>query len=499
MFLGIDGGTEAVKAALFDENGNCLAIGSRSYPTFFPQPGYAEQNPDDWWEAIVGAVRDCITKSGIPPTKIMGICADATTCTLLPINANGEPLRYALLWMDVRATEQADHIYNTGHDALRYSLAGVSAEWMPPKALWLKEHEATIYNESAYLIEYADWIAYRLTGKLTLNLNTITQRWYYNQGWPLDFYEQAGLDDVADKLLPEILPPGTIVEGLSASASQALGLPAGIPVIVGGGDAFISLPGIGVVRPGELGVVMGSSNVLAGLSDVELHVPGIFGSFPDAIIPGLHLVEGGQVSTGSILNWFKTNFVGHLTGSIYQHLDAEAAKIPPGSDGLLVLDYFQGNRTPHTDSKARGTIVGLTLQATRGHIFRALMEGIAYGLRDILNTFEQHNYQIERIIACGGATRSPTFMQIYADVLGKQLYTTQQAEASALGSAIFAAVGVGAFPDVATASQSMVHIKDQFTPHANAHETYQVYFDQYQTLYHRLKDTMHTLVDGAKL
>jgi FGGY-family pentulose kinase len=508
--LGIDAGTEAIKAGIFDQDGNLIALGSRNYPTHFPHPGWAEQDPNDWWNGLVGAVQDCLKLSPIPADQIRGISADATTCTLLPINAKGDPLRRALLWMDVRATEQAARIHATGHAALRYSLAGVSAEWMPAKALWLRENEPQTYADCAYLIEYADWIAFRLTGRIALNLNTIVQRWYYHApsgGWASDFYHAIGLEGVESKFPANILGIGEIVAPLSASAAWQLGLPAGIPVAMGGGDAFVGLLGLGVVSPGDLGMVMGSSNVLSALSADEVHFPGIFGSFPNAVIPGLNLVEGGQVSTGSILNWFKRNFAGELTHtarerstSIYALLDAEAERIPVGSEGLIVLDYFQGNRTPHTDSAARGVVVGLSLQATRAHVFRAIMEGIAYGTKDILDTFVRNGCGVSRIIACGGATHSKLFMQIYADVLGQPLYTTRVPEASLLGSAVAAAVGAGMYPTLAQASVCMVKVDGEYHPNPEHHAQYGFYSQTYREVYGHVRPVLHTLthhVSGA--
>jgi FGGY-family pentulose kinase len=505
--LGIDAGTEAVKAGIFDGSGQLIASGSRRYPAYFPRPGWAEQDPDEWWAGLIGAVQDCLKAAPIKPAEVAGISADATTCTLIPLRANGEALRRALLWMDVRATDQATRIFQTQHEALRYSLAGVSAEWMPPKALWLKENEPETYHAAAYLLEYADWIAYRLTGRPVLNINTISQRWYYHTpggGWPSSFYDQIGLGGIEAKFPKDVLGIGEVVGPLAPGVAAQLGLRAGIPVAMGGGDAFIGLLGLGVVEPGDLGVVMGSSNVLSGLSAKEMHFPGIFGSFPDAVIPGLNLVEGGQVSTGSILNWFKRNFAGDLEAqarqqstSIYKLLDAEAGQIPVGSEGLIVLDYFQGNRTPHTDSLARGLILGLSLQASRAHVFRAIMEGIAYGMKDILDTFIRNDCAISRIIACGGATHSPVFMQIYADVLGQPLYTTRVAEASLLGSAVAAAVGAGLYPTLQESSRRMVKLAESFQPDYNRHLHYQFYVRKYQEIYRHIKGVMRDLTRHA--
>ncbi len=501
--LAIDAGTQAIKAGLFDMRGELVAIGSQPYQTTYPKPGWAEQSPNDWWSGLVVAVRSCLKTAAINPAEIKGICADATTCTVVPMRADGTVLRPALLWMDVRAAEQASHIHQSGHEALRYSLAGVSAEWMPAKALWLKQNEPEVYAATDYLLEYTDWIAYRLTGRFVLNINTITQRWFYHipsGGWNHDFFETIGLSDVEEKFPQDVLRIGEPVGGLQATVAQELGLAEGTPVLMGGGDAFIGLLGLGVVEPGDLGVVMGTSNVMSGLTDQQIHVPGIFGAYPDAVVPGLSLIEGGQVSTGSILKWFRDNFAIDLEAeasaagvSAYSLLEAGAVEIPPGSEGLVVLDYFQGNRTPHTDSRIRGMVMGLSLQTTRGHLYRALMEGIAYGMRDILDTFEKHDCAISRVIACGGATQSPVFMQIYADVTGKTIYTTREAEASMLGSAAAAAYGAKLYPSLQAASTSMVQITGTFEPDMERHERYQTYFECYKQAYQEIKDVMHRL------
>jgi len=498
--LGIDAGTEAIKAGLFNRSGKLIASASSRYNTFFLKPGWAEQNPNHWWAGLINAVRECLKAASIRSEEIVGIAAGATTCTLIPVKADSSPLCHALLWMDVRATDQARRIFESGHSALRYSLAGVSAEWMPAKALWLKEHEPDIYHEVDYLIEYADWIAYRLTGRMTLNINTITQRWYYHApsgGWPSDFYRQIGLEDIEAKFPRDVLRVGEVVGGLSNDAAEQLGLSAGIPVATGGGDAFVGLLGLGVVEPGDLGVVTGSSNVLSALTTEEVHFPGSFGSFPDALIPGLNLVEGGQVSTGSILNWFQRNFALDVVEqakqqgiSIYTLLDAEAEKITVGSDGLIVLDTFQGNRTPHTDSLAKGVVLGLSLQTTRAHVYRAIMEGIAYGMKDILDTFTRQKCQVSRVIACGGATHSKLFMQIYADVIGQPIYVTREAEASLLGAAVCAAVGAGWYPDLQAASHGMTQITGVYQPNMENHQHYQFFAHKYQEMYQQLRGIM---------
>ncbi len=506
VVMGIDAGTEAVKAGLFALDGTRLAIGARPYRTYFPRPGWAEQSPEEWWEALVGAIRDCMAAAPhIRPEQVAGLSADATCCTMIPLGANGQELRRCLLWMDVRAGEQARRIFEGGHPALRYCLAGVNAEWMPPKMLWLKENEPELWAQTQTIIEFTDWIAWKLTGKLALNISTTSHRWFYHTpsgGWQDDFFAAIGLPGLSDRFPREVLPVGEVVAPLAPEVATLLGLPAGIPVAAGGADAFIGLLGQGVTAPGDMGVITGSSNVLSALSAEEFHFPGIFGSFPDALIPGLNMVEGGQVSTGSILNWFKRNFATGIEAeaaaqglTAYQLLDREAAAIPPGAEGLIALDYFQGNRTPHTDSRARGAIWGLSLASTRGHLFRAFMEGVAYGTQDILASFARNNFHVERVIASGGATRSPTFMQIYADVIGKPIYTTRETEACMLGSAVVAATGAGLYPDLVSASQAMVEVAGATQPNAERHAQYAELLAFYQQTYPALRDLMHAMTD----
>jgi ribulokinase len=506
--LGIDAGTEAVKAGLFDATGTRVAASAAAYATTFPRPGWAEQSPRAWRRSLVAAVRECVARAQIDTGKIdrgqiSGICADATTCTLLPLRADGVALRDALLWMDVRAAEQAARIFATGHPALRYCASGLTAEWMPPKALWLKQAQPDLYAQTEVFCEYADWIAYQLTGRFTLNINTITQRWLYHRpsgGWPAGFFAAAGLEGIEAKLSQRIVQVGEVIGPLLPAVAAELGLPPGIPVAAGGGDAFIGLLGLGVTAPGEMGVVMGSSNVLSALSAQTVQIPGVFGSFPDALIPGLELVEAGQVSTGSILAWFRRNFARDLEAeaaarglSPFQLLDQEAAHIPIGSDGLIVLDSFQGNRTPHVDAYAKGAIWGLSLQSSRGHVFRALMEGIAYGLADILETLARHEFAVSRIIVAGGPTRSPLFMQIYADVLGQALHVTAEAEASLLGSAVAAAVGAQIYPSLAAAAQAMVATTGVYRPQPAHHAEYAFYRRSYGETYKQLKELMQTM------
>lgn len=507
-FLSIDAGTESLRVGLFDTQGQLLNQSACPYPTAFPQPSWAEQHPQDWYHALITALHDCLHSTQENIANIAGICFDATTCTLLLLDRAMQPVRPALLWMDVRAAEQAQRIHATlqatHHPALHYSPNGLAAEWMLGKMLWLREHEPETYANTAHVIEFTDWLAYILTGRLALNQDTATQRWHYNGRtwhWPTHLFDAVGLPDLAHKFPAEVLPLGAPLGGLCAEIANAIGQPtlAGVPVFEGGGDAFVALLGMNVAQPGRIGLITGSSNVICGFFEQPLHAPGLLGTFPDAIVPGLHLLEAGQVSTGSILSWFKRNFARELAPSqAYPVLDQEAAQVPMGAGGIIALDHFQGNRTPYTDSRSRGALWGLTLSSTRGHLFRALMEGIAYGTRQILEIMQtaggaqQTAGGAQQIIyACGGATRSPIFMQLYADICGLPIAVLRVPDAPLLGGAIVAATGAGIYSSLSEAAAAMTQVASTYHPNMAEHALSNPFFARYKETYNSLRPLLH--------
>ncbi|HET7480516.1 MAG TPA: FGGY family carbohydrate kinase [Rubrobacteraceae bacterium] len=503
--IGIDGGTGGVRAGIFDREGTALIFNGVEHGTKFPRSGWAEQDPDDWWSCLVQAVRGAMEESGVAPEEIAGISTDATTCTVVAMDAQNRVLRPALLWMDVRASDQARRIQETGDPALKYNGYGaVSAEWMPSKALWIKENEPETYNEAARICDYADWMTFRLTGEWTASVNTAAFRAYYDRdagGWPESLYSAIGLEDVLEKFPPKVLDMGTAVGGLTKEAADELGLPEGIPIAQGGGDAFVGTLGLGVTEPGKIAFITGSSHVIVGQAAEPHYGRGFFGSYTDGIVPGQYSVEGGQVSTGSIVAWFKNSFAGDAAAEAerrgvdpYLVLNEMAAEVPIGSNGLIVVDYFQGNRTPYTDSLARGMIWGLSLGHGTGHIFRAILEGICYGTEHIFRTMRQNGFQPGEAVAAGGPTKSELWMQMHADVSNVPISFTRESEGPVLGCAMLASVGAEIYPDIQTAADNMVHTERTIEPNPEAHEAYQFYVDRYVETYPRMRELMHKVV-----
>lgn len=510
--LGIDMGTGGARVGIFDLKGKPIVFCGEDYPLYTPATGQAEQDPAEWWEAICKASRRAVAESGIDPHCIRGMSVDTTCCTVLLSGDDMVPLRRAILWMDVRASAQAKRIYESGHDALKLCGYGmVSAEWLPCKALWLKEHEPELYHRATRFYECTDWLMYRLTGAYTASINCAAARWFYNAaegGYPVDFYRQIGLEDLTEKLPERVLSMGELAGRLSAEAAEQMGLVPGIPVGEGGADAFVGVIGLNAVQPGKLTLITGSSHLHVAQVRKPIHSRGMWGSYPDCIVPGLQMVEGGQTSTGSIIEWFVKNLCGSVKEqaaeegcSVYDILNREAEKLPVGAEGVMALDFFQGNRTPYVDPDIRGMFYGLSLGHTPAHMYRAIIESICYGTEAILERFRAAGFRPDSIIISGGAVKSRFWMQTHADVCNLPIVVPEVTEGPCLGSAILGAVAGGVYPDVQTAADAMTSVAYRVEPDAQRHEEYRFYFEKYKEFYALAKDWMHavTLHETARV
>jgi FGGY-family pentulose kinase len=495
LVIGIDAGTAGIRAGLFDLQGQPLGFADQSYSTLYPQPGWAEQHPADWWDALVLAVQGCLKTSGIDGQRVIGLAIDAP-CDILLTNQDGTPLTESLMWMDLRASAQAQALTETRDPVLRYCGGDVPTEWPVPKALWLQQHRPALWNQETYLVEQMSWLTWRLTGEWAVPLNSAAAKWHYRAttrgesaaGWPLSLLRAVGLEELATKIPGKVLPMGAPAGTLTTAVAQQLGLRAGIAVSMSGIDAHAGMVGMNVLAPGTLALITGTSTCQLVQSAEPVIDPGLWGPFESAVVDGEWTLEAGQASTGGTVRWLLDTLGGAFPAGSerYAFADAAAAAIKPGADGLTVLDFWQGSRTPIKDAQARGTIWGLTPAHTPGHLLRAVYEGTAYGNRHILTKLGELGVATDRIVACGGGTRSALWLQILADVAGVPISLTTVPDAVALGSAICAAVGAGAFADLRSAGQAMVHLSTTVEPDAAQLTVYDDGYARYRATYSAL-------------
>jgi FGGY-family pentulose kinase len=495
LVMGIDAGTGGIRAGLFTLEGEAVSFYDQSYETLYPSPAWAEQRPQDWWNALVTAVQGCLASNIGARERVIGLAIDAP-CNILLTDEKGTPLTNSLIWMDLRGASQAKRLTETQDAVLRYCGMDVPAEWPLPKALWLKENNAELWQQATYLVEQMSWLAWKLTGSQAVPQNSAVAKWHYRvnatedvpAGWPRSLMHAVGLEDLPEKLFSTVVPMGGKVGELNAESAQLLGLREGIAVSMSGIDAYAGMVGMGVVTPGTLALVTGTSTCQLVQSRQAVFDPGLWGPFEDAVVQGDWTLEAGQTSTGGSVRWLLDLFGEKLPQGSERYIAADdaAAAVAPGAEGLTVLDFWQGSRTPIKDPHARGTIWGLTPHHGPGHLLRAIYEGTAYGNRHILEKLHALGVPTQNIVACGGGTRSTLWLQILADVAGLPITLTKVSDAVSLGSAMCAAVGAGIFADFQEASQSMVHpsrtIEPDLSRYALYTEGYELYKETYRAL-----------------
>jgi xylulokinase len=484
-FLGIDTSTTATKAILIDQNGEVVAVASSEYDYQTPHPLWSEQSPQLWWQATCQSIRSVLAQPGIAPSDVSGVGLTGQMHGLTPLDEDGEVLRPAILWNDQRTGAECDQIRQilgkshliqiTGNDAL----TGFTA----PKILWMKNQEPELYARLRHILLPKDYVRFKLTGDYATDragasgtiLFDLAQR-----DWSAEVLEALGIR-------PEWLPPtheGTEVTGLiSSAAATATGLPAGIPVFGGGGDQAAAAVGTGAVVEGVISLSLGTSGVVfASLDRPTIEPEGRLHAFCHAI-PGKWHLMGVMLSAGGSLRWHRDTFA---AGISYEDLLNPAAQIPPGSEGLLFLPYLTGERTPYPDPLARGAFVGLTVRHALPHLTRAVLEGVAFGLRDSLELIRNAGLgEIHQVRLTGGGANSPLWRQILADVLGVEMVTLSSVEGAAYGAALLAATGAGAFPSVPAACNAVIRITGVTNPGPHR-DAYQALYPLYRNLYPEL-------------
>ena len=456
LVMGLDFGTGGVRAGIYDIDARrMLGIGEASYSTTQPQAGWAEQSPNVWWAALKIAVAQGINSTG--RRDIAGLCVATTASTVVVCDQGGTPLRPAILWMDCRAAEQARFSETIEHPVMAYSGHGDAVEWLVPKAMWLARHEPAIYQQAEVICEAVDFINFRLTGHWAGSRLNATCKWNYDPPagtFHPDLFAQLGIPDLLDKLPSDIIAVGSPVAPMRADIAADLGLD-GTPLVAQGGiDAHIGVFGAGTIAPGGMLMIGGTSVVHLTHTDRNQDIGGIWGPYPDALVDDLWLIEGGQVSAGSILHWLSDKIFG-LDAAGASKLYAEAGAIVPGSTGLVTLDYWMGNRTPYRDPDMRGAILGLSLWHDRASIYRSAVDAIALGSANVIADLASKGVVVDHLVIAGGICKNPLWLKASVDALGMPIHVAHGDNLSLLGGAVSAAHALGLFPDLQTASDAL--------------------------------------------
>jgi ribulokinase len=378
---------------------------------------------------------------------------------------------------------------------LKYCGGAESVEWMIPKVLWIKRNQSDVYQKAYKIIEQLDWFNYKLTGgKLATSICQAACKWNYidgHGGWQKDFFEQIGLEDYEDILVTDVKQVGEPLGKIDHEFAEKYDLNPEMQVIEGGIDAHIGMLGLGVSKPGRLAMIMGTSFVQLCFSKEEKELEGIWGPYLNPVVPGLNILEGGQISAGSIVKWYMKQWGFDKMDRPYEAIAEMLKSTKPGANGLVALDFFQGNRTPYKDPNAKGVIYGLTLSHTKADIYRALIESVAMGTKNIIDNFEKQGVPIDMIVGCGGVTKDKNWMQIIADATGKPIIVTVDPSAGGLGCCIVAAVGTQTYASFDEATEGMVKMAYTVEPNPDNYPAYEALFKRYTELYSHLKDMMN--------
>ena len=490
-FLGIDLGTSAVKIILVEENGNVIGSTSKEYPVYYPQPGWSEQNPEDWWNATKDGIRELIIKTGVKNDDIKGIGLSGQMHGLVLLDENNNVLLPAILWNDQRTQEECDYItQKLGKERLtKYTGNKALTGFTAPKILWVRKHRPDVYKKIHRILLPKDYIRFKLTGEYATDVSDASGTLLFdveNRRWSKEMLDAL---EIPYNWMPKCYESTEVTGYVTKDVADLTGLKEGTIVVGGGGDQASGAVGTGTVKSGIVSVALGTSGVVFASQDKyvvdeenRLH------SFCHA--NGKWHVMGVMLSAAACLKWWIDNIINFNGSSItYEKLLEEAEKVTPGSGGLIFLPYLMGERTPHSDPYARGSFIGLNMTHKREHMTRAILEGVAFGLRDSLEIIKELNIPVNEVRVSGGGAKSVLWRQILADIFGVRVDMVNATEGPAFGAAIMAAVGYGIFKDVEEACSTLIKVTDSVYPIGENVSKYDEIYAIYKDLYYLLKNT----------
>jgi len=497
-FLGIDVGTGGSRAVLIDHHGQIIAAKTVEHEAFAsPQTGWAEQDPRDWWRASAIAIRGIVEDDKVNVDEIAGVGLSGQMHGSVLLDERDEVLRPALIWCDQRTELQCQRLTNEigASRLIELTCNPALTGFTLPKLLWVRDNEPEIWSQVRSVLLPKDYVRLRLTGEKatdvadasgTLLLDVSKRR------WSAEMMAAAAIDE---KILPRVYESQAITGVLSDTAAAEVGLRSGIPVVAGAGDQAAGAVGVGIVQPGSVSATIGTSGVVfAATNQPALDPKGRVHTFCHAIPARWH-VMGVTQGAGLSLRWFKDQFgVIDGDGDPYEYLISEAAAVPPGANGLLWAPYLMGERTPHLDPNARAALVGITASHTRAHVVRAILEGVAFSLRDSFAILKEMGVPAHNVRLAGGGARSALWRQIQADIYGQPVEIVEAEEGAAYGVALLAGVGTKAWSSVDEACLSVVKTKARIAPDIKSAELMDRQYKAFQALYPALRSVSVSLL-----
>jgi len=495
--LGIDVSTTGAKALIVDESGKVAASATTEYPLSTPRPLWSEQDPADWWCGAQQSIRRALSEGGIAGKEIVGVGLTGQMHGLVLLDEKGQVLRPAILWNDQRTGPQCERI--TKRIGFRQLLSWTGNPVLPgftaPKIIWVREHEPQIYAQVAHILLPKDYVRYKLTGNYATDMADGSGMLLLDvkrRDWSQEMLHAL---DIHAEWLPSLYEGPAVTGTISEAAAEATGLKAGTPVVGGGGDQAAQAVGVGAVKPGIVALTLGTSGVVfAPTGEPFIEPEGRLHAFCHSV-PGRWHLMGVMLSAAGALRWYHDLLASEQS---YDEFLKPAAAVSPGCEGLLFLPYLTGERTPYPDPNARGAFVGLTVRHTLAHMTRAVLEGVACGLRDSLELLRGAGLgSINQVRASGGGARSPLWRQILADTLNCELVTVNVTEGAAYGAALLAGVGAGIWPHVDAACEAIVRITDHVQPDSAHARSYDSLYRTYHGLYAALKPAFDSLTAFA--
>ncbi|MCD8020258.1 MAG: xylulokinase [Clostridiales bacterium] len=496
-YLGLDLGTGSIKTVLFDADGKEIAQSVLEYPLYQPHNGWSEQDPEDWYQAAVSTIRDVMEKSGVPKEEVKGLGMSGQMMGAVMLDKNGQPLRRAILWNDGRTTESCEHVRQIVGDDLfmKYSCTPARPGLTAAKIQWVKDNQPKLYSQVAHILLPKDYLRYRLTGEYATEVSDASATQILdvpNRCWSDEIMAAM---DLNESMLGKVYESQEITGYVLPEVAVAAGITTKVAVVGGASDNAAAGVGTGIVAPGRAMTTIGTSGTVFAFSEkpvIDQNKSVYTFCMP---VPGAWHFMGSVNSAGASLKWWRNNF--YPDDEEYEEINKDAIASNIGANRLIYLPYLNGEQSPHFDLTCRGSFVGLAAIHTKADMTRAVMEGVTYALRDILTGIRNTGIEPENVRMCGGGSKSPFWRQLMADIYGLPvcLPDMNSENSAALGAAILAAVGCGAYPSVVNACDSIIKMREEvYTPDPELTEFYDKVYAEFDALYPKLKDNFRSIL-----